>query len=321
MANADSLPVMNPRLMRTFLAVLRHGSFTRAAEEVHLAQSTVSDQIQALEAELSTPLFIRSRGNLTVTPAAQALRPYAEELLKLADDARAAVASTVDQARQILTVGSLETIAIWRLAGWLPRLKVLYPNLQVNLRIAGSGELQRLLERGQIDVAIGFYDERPGEGYMARILAREPLSLLRRADAPEDIRWNDLSALAAEDFVVTEVGCTYHRMFDDVFRQHGVGPPEPIAEVSSVGAIINFVAAGSCLGVAPRLAAEMATHRGDVRQVDWPGIEPTVPLTMIWRRRRSQSLGLRQFLDAATPYFAGAKPNGDHPPREERCRL
>ncbi|TIS20010.1 LysR family transcriptional regulator, partial [Mesorhizobium sp.] len=85
---------MHPRLLKTFLAVARTRKVTRAAGELNLAQSSVSDQIQALEAELGATLFIRSRQGLDLTPAGEALQPYAEELLALADDARAAIDAT-----------------------------------------------------------------------------------------------------------------------------------------------------------------------------------------------------------------------------------
>ena len=82
---------MHPRLLKTFLAVARHRNITRAAREVHLAQSSVSDQIQSLENELGVALFIRSRHGLDLTAAGEALKPYAEEILQLAEEARIAV--------------------------------------------------------------------------------------------------------------------------------------------------------------------------------------------------------------------------------------
>jgi DNA-binding transcriptional LysR family regulator len=58
---------MHPRLLKTFLAVARSRNVTRAAEQVHLAQSRVSDQIQALETELGAELFVRTRQGLLLT--------------------------------------------------------------------------------------------------------------------------------------------------------------------------------------------------------------------------------------------------------------
>jgi DNA-binding transcriptional LysR family regulator len=294
---------MNPRLMKTFLAVLRHSSFTRAAEEVHLAQSTVSDQIQTLESELSTPLFVRAKGALVAMPAAVALRPYAEEILKLGDEGRAAVAHAVGQEIQTLTIGSLETIASNRLAPLLSRFRALNPKTDIKIKIGGTGELRRLLEHGDLDAAICFHNDGPSDSFVIRTLGSEPLALIQ-STKHERRHYADLTALAAAEFVVTEVGCTYRRMFDGLFRQHGAEPPRPAAEVDSVAAIINFVAAGTWLGLAPRLAVEAATRRGEIQEVAWPGALPRVPLTMIWRRRRIQRPGLKQLLDAATRQFA-----------------
>lgn len=309
---------MNPKLMTTFLAVLRHGSFTRAAQDAHLAQSTVSDQIQTLELELGTALFVRSKVGLEVTPAALALRPYAEEILALRDEALAAVADTIDSESQSLTVGCLETIASCRLASWLPDFRASHPKVDVKLRIAGSGELRRLLEQGQLDAAICFHDDDPGHGFVVRTLGREPLALLQKPACKRAEPLADIGALAAEEFVVTETGCTYRRMFDEFFTKGGARPPRPIAEVNSVASIISFVAAGSCLGIIPRLAAEAAVRRGDVVEIPWPGTtSPSVTLVMIWRRRRIQPQALRQFLGATNGNFADLRPGDGRPPREE----
>ena len=70
---------MHPRLLKTFLAVARSRNITRAAEEVHLAQSSVSDQLQSLEAELNADLFVRSKRGMEPTRAGETLRPYANK--------------------------------------------------------------------------------------------------------------------------------------------------------------------------------------------------------------------------------------------------
>jgi DNA-binding transcriptional LysR family regulator len=85
---------MHPRLLKTFLAVARHRNITRAAREVHLAQSSVSDQIQSLESELGVTLFTRSRQGLDLTASGAALKPYAEEILQLPSEPNVAADRT-----------------------------------------------------------------------------------------------------------------------------------------------------------------------------------------------------------------------------------
>ncbi|TSE02543.1 LysR family transcriptional regulator, partial [Mesorhizobium intechi] len=198
---------MHPRLLKTFLAVTRSRNVTRAAEAVNLAQSSVSDQIQSLEAELGAALFTRSKSGLDLTPAGLALKPIAEELLRLDGEARAAVLAAAGRSSEALTIGALETIASARLAPWLPAFQAGHPEITVRMKVADSGTLRHLLEDGDIDVAFCF--ERQGGAKDARLARRtigaEQLVLV--AAPGQDTAPRDLADLAALRFVATEPGC------------------------------------------------------------------------------------------------------------------
>jgi len=298
---------MHPRLLRTFLAVARGRNITRAAEAVHLAQSSVSDQIQTLEAELGAALFTRSKSGLDLTPAGLALKPIAEELLRLDGEARAAVLLAAGQTSGALTIGALETIASARLAPWLPGFQASHPEITVRMKVADSGTLRHLLEDGDIDVAFCF-ERRDGGGAAAderlasRTIGAEPLVLVAapgQATAPCALQ--DLAALR---FVATEPGCVYRHMVDTAFAEAGMAAPRFVAEVGSIGAIVRLVAAGTGLGLVPRLAVSDALARGDLVELPWPGRMRAAPLAMIWRRRRVQPPALGQLLAAARDMLA-----------------
>ncbi|UVK51650.1 LysR family transcriptional regulator [Mesorhizobium sp. AR02] len=297
---------MHPRLLRTFLAVARCRNITRAAEAVHLAQSSVSDQIQTLEAELGAALFTRTKAGLELTPAGLALKPIAEDLLRLDGEARAAVLLAAGQTSGALTIGALETIASARLAPWLPGFQASHPDIIVRMKVADSGTLLRLLRDGDIDVAFCF-ERRDGakdadERLARRTIGAEPLVLV--AAPAQGIAPRDLAGLAAQRFVATEPGCIYRHMFDTAFAEAGMAAPKLAAEVGSIGAIARLVAAGAGLGLVPRLAVSDALERGDLVELPWPGRAQAAPLTMIWRRRRVQPLALRQLLAAARDTLA-----------------
>lgn len=109
---------MQLRHLKTFTAVANTLNFTRAAEHVHLSQSSVTEQVQALEADLGVKLFDRSRRRLTLTPAGQRLLGYAAELIDLADEAYSAVVSTFATISGNLVIGGLETLC----STWLPEM-------------------------------------------------------------------------------------------------------------------------------------------------------------------------------------------------------
>lgn len=293
---------MHPRLLKTFLAVARTRNVTRAAQEVNLAQSSVSDQIQALEAELGASLFTRSRQGFDLTPAGEALKPYAEDLLALADDARAAIDATRAGTAGTLSIGALETIASARLAGWLAGFRAAHAGIDIKLKVAGSGDLLRRLGDGEIDVAFCF--ERPhgleGTGALdprlaRRVVAGEPLALIA---PPGDNRADvDLPALAEKHFVATETGCVYRAMVDMAFAEAGLGKPRLAAEAGSIDAIAGLVAAGAGFGLVPRLAVAAAIERGEVAELAWPGPVRSADVVMIWRRRRVQPPALKALLE------------------------
>lgn len=299
---------MHPRLLKTFLAVTRHRNVTRAAEAVHLAQSSVSDQIQALEAELGTPLFTRSRSGLQLTAAGAALQPYAEEILMLTDEARGAVAVTAGQERGAVSIGALETIAATRLPAWLSRFGQAHPEIALRLSVAGTNDLLRKLEDGEVDVAFCFDKGEADERFARRSISREPLILIAPPGEPPLPADQGLSALAARRFVVTEAGCVYRHLFDAAFAAAGLAAPKLAAEAGSIGAIARLVAAGTGLGLVLRLAVAEALERGEVTELSWPGALQAADLVMIWRRRRVQPPALKQLLASASTGLGALRP-------------
>ncbi|MDX8515579.1 LysR family transcriptional regulator [Mesorhizobium captivum] len=305
---------MHPRLLKTFLAVAHTRNVTRAAAEVHLAQSSVSDQIQALEAELGASLFTRSRQGLELTPAGEALKPYAEQLLALADDARAAIDAAKGEAAGRLAIGALETIASAKLPGWLADFQAAHPDIDIKLKIAGSGELLRRLGDGEIDVAFCF--DRSGasaadERFARRVVGAEPLVLI--APPGENRTQLDLAELAERRFVATDTGCVYRAMIDKAFAEAGLGGPKLAAEAGSIDAIAGLVAAGAGFGIVPRLAVAAALDRGEVAELAWPGPVRAAELVMIWRRRRVKPPPLKALLAAAGEGFASVTPADARP--------
>ena len=126
-------------------------------------------------------------------------------------------------------------------------------------------------------------------------------------------REGDLTALASMSFVATEAGCIYRYLFDKAFVEAGIAAPKLAAEVGSIGTIARLVAAGTGMGLVPRLAVADALDSGEIVEMPWPGEAATASLVMIWRRRRVQPPALKLLLAAASENFAPVKSAGDHP--------
>jgi DNA-binding transcriptional LysR family regulator len=103
--------------LKVFRTVATHLNFSRAAEELLLTQPAVTQQIKALEEQLGVPLFDRTGGRITVTPAGQALLPYAEKLKALAEEAQSVVANVSGKPGGQLALGASQTIGQYLLPG------------------------------------------------------------------------------------------------------------------------------------------------------------------------------------------------------------
>jgi DNA-binding transcriptional LysR family regulator len=149
------MPVNLPTtLLRSFVAIVDAGSMLSASEQVFVTQSALSLQIKRLEELLQQSLFVREGRRLSLTPAGDMMLDYARRVLDLHDEAIAAISSGrfAGPAR----VGMVQDFAETLLTGLLARFAELHPDAQIYARVAGTAELQGLLDRRQLDIILGF---------------------------------------------------------------------------------------------------------------------------------------------------------------------
>ncbi|TZG34922.1 LysR family transcriptional regulator [Agrobacterium sp. B1(2019)] len=292
---------MQFRHLKTFTAVANTLNFTHAAEHVHLSQSSVTEQIQALEADLGVKLFDRSRRRLTLTPAGERLLGYATELLNLADEAYSAVASASATVSGKLVIGGLETLCSTRLPELVAEFSSRYPAVEISLKTADSGGLRHGIVNGDLNVSFFLGDATAATGVWSEAVASEDLLII----APPNHRLAGYEAIKPEDlvdevFLVTPPGCIYRRIFDEAFAATLPGFPKRAGEFASIGLIRGLVEAGLGCALFPRSALSAQPSR--IVAVPWAG---TTPLTMVWRCQRVQTPATEAFLAIAREHFRG----------------
>ncbi len=159
-------------LLRTFVAVVDGGGFTRAAERLHRTQSTVSQQLKRLEERLDTPLLQRNTRRLALTERGELLLGYARRLLALNDEALAALAQTRLQGR--VRLGSAQEVADGGLAEMLAHFSRLHPGVALEVRVDANLKLRDELARGELDLAVVFQEpgETPSGGVNCEVIDR-----------------------------------------------------------------------------------------------------------------------------------------------------
>lgn len=143
---------LDPRWLRSFVAIAGAGSVTRAAQQVHRTQSAVSTQLQQLEAAVGAALVLRTTRQLALTEAGERFLPHARRLLELQDEACAAVSPS--PAPAVRRVGISEYFLPARLGELLAVLRDAAPEARFELVWASSAALQRRWAERELDLAI-----------------------------------------------------------------------------------------------------------------------------------------------------------------------
>jgi DNA-binding transcriptional LysR family regulator len=185
-------------LLRTFAAVVDCSGFTKAAERVHLTQSTVSQQIKKLEVNLGVSLLRRdkSTGTVETTEAGELLLSYARRLLATAEEAAEVMRKPL--APRTVRLGVPEDFAGRRLIDLLSGFSAASPHIRLDTVSGWSTELRRLLDASEIDLAL---------------IKREPGDGASLASWKEELVWVESATRSVEadpvPLAVFPVGCIY----------------------------------------------------------------------------------------------------------------
>ena len=135
--------------------VARTLNFTRAAEEVHIAQPPLSRQIANLEDEVGIKLFDRDPRGLRLTPAGVFFGARAEEIVDRIDRLKRETAALAADARQTFRIGVVPSLLYGRTRLGLAFIRRSRPNLEIDLTVHSPHELLEALRRGHVDLAVG----------------------------------------------------------------------------------------------------------------------------------------------------------------------
>ena len=144
-------------LIRTFVAAAESQNFTTAGATVGRTQSAVSMQMRRLEEGVGMPLFARSGRTMALTPAGGVLLGYARRILKLHDEAIAAISRPEMSGR--IRLGAPDDLADHLLPGVLTRFSNTYPHIQVDVSCDPSSRLLDALDNGDLDLAVQLHGE------------------------------------------------------------------------------------------------------------------------------------------------------------------
>ncbi|MEV8320279.1 LysR substrate-binding domain-containing protein [Streptomyces sp. NPDC059900] len=262
-----------------FVAVAETRHFTRAAEQVHVSQPSLSQQVRALEKELGAELFSRARGNIALTDAGEALLPLARRILADADTARIEVQELAQLRRGRIRLGATPSVCTGLLPDVLRAFHDRHPGIQLLLEESGSHDLVRELARGALDLAVVVLPlPSPSPALTTVELLREDLVVVSSPDARgfggKPVRVADLQR---ERLVMFRHGYDLRELTVAACRAEGF-EPEFAVEGGEMDAVLGFVQAGLGVAVVPRMVAERAGRGLRMTPLARPSLHRTIAL-------------------------------------------
>lgn len=288
---------MEIKNIRTFVKVAELGNFTKAAQELGYAQSTVTMQIQQLEGELHINLFDRNGKRILLSAAGKEFLQYAYQIIKY-ESMAVEHFSLSGEPEGELNIGIMETICASEYVSFFQNFTQNYPKISLNLQIVTTHQALDHLEKGKFDL-IFLLDNKISRPDM--VTAREypvDISFFCAAGHPLASRKDiTLEQLLREPFILTEKGCNYRQVFESEVAARGQ-TLTCITEIGYTRYIIQAVSHKLGIGLLPAMTLSKALREKTISLIHVQNYQIRMSIQVIYSNRRRISLPLRVFLDS-----------------------
>lgn len=290
---------MELRVLNYFLAVAREENFTRAAEQLHVTQPTLSRQIADLEAELGVKLFTRSNHSIVLTEDGMLLKRRAQEILSLADKTKRDFLYKEEKLEGVITIGSGEFSSTGILTDCIAAFRRKHPRVRYEVYSGNSGNIRDNIERGLLDMG----------------LMLDPIDIRKYAFIPMPVkeRWGALvregTPLAEKESIAPQdlVGIPLISTTGEIARSNvgkWLGVYQEQVEVIAGGNLLYNQALLAQSNVGATLGVRLNCRYEGLRFVPLsPVLEASTSLA--WKKDQVFSSAATAFLEFAKTYIAG----------------
>ncbi|WP_150303812.1 LysR family transcriptional regulator [Pseudomonas saliphila] len=283
---------MDTANLSAFLAVAASGSFSRAAEALHLTQPAISKRIAALESQLSARLFDRIGRSITLTEAGRVLQPRAEQIIGVLGDTERALSNLSSTVQGRLSLATSHHIGLHRLPPVLRQYTKSYPGVALDIRFLDSEIAHDRVMHGEVELAVITLAPAVELPVIAEQIWDDVLEFVVAPEHP----------LAAEQVVTLEQLASYpavfpgldtftHRIVSQLFERHSITPQVSMS-TNYLETIKMMVAIGLAWSVLPRTMLDE-----QVRSLTVPDARLVRQLGCIWHSGRTMSNAGRAMID------------------------
>ncbi|MEW1678170.1 transcriptional regulator CynR [Streptomyces noursei] len=239
------------RHLRSLLAIAEHGSFTRAAEALHLSQPALSQQIGQLERTVGAQLLDRSGRTVRPTDAGAVFLRHARAALTELDAGTRAVLDVQDLSRGSLRLAHTPTFGTYLIGPLVQRFRARWPGVTLDVRETTQDAVETQLLADELDLGLAFRgDQLPG--ITGETLFVERLGIVVGTGHPLAGRTDpvDMRDLRPYELALFTGGFTTRAQIDEHLAGHGIHPPHAL-ETNSLTALIDVVRRTTLVTVLP----------------------------------------------------------------------
>lgn len=278
--------------LNVFVTAARLGSVTRAATTLATVQPNVTARIRLLERELAVQLFHRTHRGITLTAKGKELLPYAQQMLALAQSAKAAMGNVHDIGGT-LEIGSLQSTAAARLPQLLKAYAAKHDRVDISIATGTAAELTAKVLECRLDGAfVAGVEDHPELDIVVSFV--EELVMVTPASYRSVRDYFKKGPLPK--VLVFKVGCHYRQRLERYIAAEGIGGSSQM-EFGTIDGIVGCVAAGLGITMLPRSVVERSARQGDVAIHTLPVTYRHTDTQFITRKAQIRSPALDRLID------------------------
>lgn len=244
---------MDIRHFITFKTIAELKNFTKAGEQLNYTQSTLSSHIQDIEEELNGKVFDESGKNVILTDLGEKLLVKVNEILEKFDEIEALKISD-EQQEATITLGTQESISLYKLNKVMRVFQESYPNVKVNVEVSYPEDIINKLNNGEVDIAVVIDKKMEHSNFVIGRFSEEKIGLVVNAKHFEDIE--DLKHEKFM-FVHTRRECKFNRIYDDYLKEKYADNINNFMEVISIETIKYNIMNDNGVALLPYIAVEL----------------------------------------------------------------
>ena len=278
--------------INAFLAVAELGSFSLAAEQLHITQPAVSKRIRQLEISINTALFDRISKRSILTPNGQAFKPHAERILQELKSFRFSLSRQQDSPSGSLSFATSHHIGLHRLPGTLRDFKIRYPQVDLDLHFMDSEDACVAIAKNELELAIVTLPELADEKLDCEPIWIDQLMVVMAADHPlADRQEIDPLELLEHAAILPSLGTFTRKIINSLFAA-SKDQLKIILETNYLETIKVMVSANLGWSILPQsmVDASLSSHR-------LRGLDVQRPLGIVTRKNRTLSLSSTAMID------------------------